>query len=65
MQEVYRDGTESEPQLLSTLAVLQKQTIDEALAKKNVSHVKIFKVGRNDMCSCKSGRKFKHCCINK
>jgi len=27
--------------------------------------VRRFKIGRNEICPCGSGKKFKHCCIDK
>ena len=50
-----------------------KSFVSEALGKyKPVRNVKVpktiyeeLKIGRNEQCPCKSGKKYKKCCINK
>jgi hypothetical protein len=36
-----------------------------AWGKKQVANAEFAKIGRNDPCHCESGKKFKHCCIEK
>lgn len=35
------------------------------LQRENEHHQNTYKVGRNDLCPCGSGKKYKKCCINK
>ena len=37
----------------------------EARPETTVTQVRRVKIGRNDLCPCGSGSKFKKCCINK
>ncbi|ARR51824.1 hypothetical protein ETN89_20860 (plasmid) [Photobacterium damselae subsp. damselae] len=47
---------------LSNLEIERLKTQAESL--KGMRHKKIGKIGRNEPCSCGSGKKFKKCCIN-
>lgn len=60
--EFYDGHTETKlhPSLKAALA-----TAEVSLRSKLVRSVKIFHVGRNELCPCGSGKKFKKCCWNK
>lgn len=45
-----------------TVALLESQKRQPAPSLGN-AEVHTRKIGRNDLCPCGSGKKFKHCCI--
>ena len=44
---------------------LVSEKTSETLARGNTMRRAVAKVGRNDPCPCGSGKKFKHCCLEK
>jgi len=58
--------TENQPQMQQAVDMdkISTNSSETATVKKPSRRVEA-KVGRNDPCSCGSGRKFKQCCINK
>jgi len=46
---------------------IDNQKMMQAFAEYKKAHtpkIREYKIGRNDLCPCGSGKKFKHCCIN-
>jgi preprotein translocase subunit SecA len=41
---------------------LRENIADGSVAKKTIVLRKAETIGRNDLCSCGSGKKYKHCC---
>jgi preprotein translocase subunit SecA len=50
--------------ILSSLEMHQSQNIEQNDEKKNLSSIK-QKIGRNILCPCGSGKKYKRCCYSK
>ena len=50
----------------AAVGVKQEQLL-EAMARYKAAHtpkIKEYKIGRNDLCPCGSGKKYKNCCLS-
>jgi uncharacterized protein YecA (UPF0149 family) len=64
MQETtYNDGRVNREYFTET--DLKNRMQRQAENMDGVQSVRFAKIGRNDLCPCGSGRKFKKCCISK
>ena len=57
--------TEMQPQMQQAVKKEDMSTNQDATAVKKPTRRNNDKVGRNDPCTCGSGKKFKQCCVNK
>ena len=65
MQEThYKDGHATREFYSGTPSDVAARTA-AAIEDEGVASVRQVKIGRNDVCPCGSGRKFKKCCIGK
>lgn len=56
------------PSYTDTLSIIETTKPGYPAPRKVNSYKKVemkYKAGRNESCPCNSGKKFKHCCINK
>ena len=57
MQEIRHDGSKG------PIKPFTVEDMRSSLDKPEVKEVRVFKVGRNELCPCGSGKKYKNCCL--